>query len=186
MSDSLLREAYQAYTHWHNEILKTEAYQKVRLLESVIIGFGGTVPNGKPHEQETDTKIASMNKVSTTALTPRQKGSPGQKEKIEKLAVEAILYLGGYASRSQIREYFELNNFPITESHLGWYLSKGKNLFVPNRSLGWGLVDNQNSMAEKSENTAEVVVATPAVNGNLHNSEFPFATSTVTKEALYG
>jgi hypothetical protein len=184
MSDSLLREAYQAYTHWHNEILKTEAYQKVKLLESVIIGFGGKVPNRNSHEQEIDTKIVPINKANIIAVAPRQKNGQGQKEKIETLAIEAILYFGGYASRSQIREYFELNNFPITESHLGWYLSKGKNLFVPNRSLGWGLVDNQNSTAEKSENTTEVVSATPVVNGS--SQELPFINANQKKEASYG
>lgn len=140
MSDSLLREAYQAYAHWHKEIIKTEAYQKTKLLENVILSFGGVIPHGQSMIVNSPIVEQLINKSSPSLVN---KTNAGQKEKIEALAVEAIRYYGGRAQKAKIFEYFMEHGLEITSNNLGWYLSHAKNLFTPDRSLGWGLVEDK-------------------------------------------
>lgn len=152
MSNNLLEVAYAEYKHWMGEVLKTEEYQKVKSLESLIKTFGGTIPN------------IDKNPLVEVTITPARQSvtqidnGSSIKEQVITLCTQGIRESGGYAHKAALTEYVNKRGLDMKANTLGWYLSHEKGIFAPNRTKGWSLREDNKTNAVVNENISEAEI----------------------------
>ncbi len=152
MSNKLLEVAYTEYKHWMGEVLKTEEYQKVKSLESLIKTFGGTIPNidKNPLVEVITTPMKQSVTQIDNGLTI--------KEQVVTLCTQGIREKGGYAHKSALTEYVNQHGLDMRANTLGWYLSHEKGIFTPDRTKGWSLREDKQTNAVVNENISEAQI----------------------------
>lgn len=127
MPNEILEPLYKERTKLIQELQNSKPYQRITLIDQLIAAYGGSVEG---------TALPSGGKQTTVSMIPK---APTKREQIIRHAIDCINYSGGHAPMRTIKAYLSLHGVATTDSSLSAYLSTEKDIFVADRTKGWGI-----------------------------------------------
>ena len=129
MVSDILQVAYREYSSCMKELKASDAFQKLKAYEKVILLHGGTLPSSAD-------KWMQVHIEKLRAGVSQGRDRTGKMGRVWALSAECISQNGGYAHRKMIHTYLALKGTHLTLQRLSAYLSEASE-FEPNRENGW-------------------------------------------------